>query len=27
VNGGSTVTITDSIVQGHSHTYQVKKWF
>lgn len=27
VNGGSTVTITDSIVQGHSHTYQIKKWF
>ncbi len=27
VNGGTTVTVTDSIVQAHSHTYQIQKWF
>jgi hypothetical protein len=27
VNGGSTVPITDSVVEAHSHTYQIKKWF
>jgi len=27
VNGGSTVAITDSVVNGHSHTYSIKKWF
>jgi hypothetical protein len=27
VNGGSTVTITDSTVQAHSHNYQIQKWF
>jgi len=27
VNGGSTIMVTDSIVSGHSHTYEIKKWF
>ncbi|OGD24395.1 MAG: hypothetical protein A2Y69_15080 [Candidatus Aminicenantes bacterium RBG_13_59_9] len=27
VNGGTTVTVTDSSVQAHSHTYQIQKWF
>jgi len=27
VNGGTAVTVTDSSVQGHSHTYQIQKWF
>jgi hypothetical protein len=27
VNGGTTVTITDSVVSGHSHSYQIQKWF
>jgi len=27
VNGGSTIMVTDSIVLGHSHTYEIKKWF
>jgi hypothetical protein len=27
VNGGSTVSITDSVVEAHTHTYQIQKWF
>jgi hypothetical protein len=27
VNNGQTVTITDSTVSGHSHQYQISKWF
>jgi hypothetical protein len=27
VNGGSTVSVTDSVVEAHTHTYQIQKWF
>lgn len=27
VNSGNTVTITTSVVSGHSHTFDIKKWF
>ena len=27
VNSGSTVTVTDSTVEAHSHSYQIQKWF
>lgn len=27
VKSGNTVEVSDSVVSGHSHTYQITKWF
>jgi len=27
VNSGNTVTISTSVISGHSHTFDIKKWF
>jgi hypothetical protein len=27
VNSGGTVTVTDSLVDGHTHNYVIQKWF
>jgi hypothetical protein len=27
VNSGTAVTVTDSLVDGHTHDYVIQKWF